>query len=335
VSAPGISGLRRVGIAGLGIYVPERRLTNAELERMVDTSDDWIRQRTGISERRIARPDELTSDMGTAAARRALADAGIEASAVDLVICCTVTPDQLFPATACSIGHKLGANRAGGFDLSAACSGFVLGAQTAAHFIATGAAETVLVVGVEKLSAILDYRDRSTCVIFGDGAGAAVFTTLERSGRGEFLGGSAGMKGGTEDVLSLPAGGTRFPASHATVDAGQHFIRMQGKAVYRFAVTTFVDVVRRTLAPYGGIERLDALVPHQVNLRIIEAAAEGLGLPMERIFVNIDRYGNTSAASVPIALFEAREAGLVKPGALTCCVAFGAGLTWGHLLFRW
>lgn len=330
-----MSTLRAVGIAGLGRYVPERRLTNHDLESMVDTSDEWIHQRTGIRERRIARPDELTSDMATAAAREALADANVSAEELDLVICCTVTPDQCFPATACSIGHKLGATKAGGFDLSAACSGFVLGTQTAAHFVATGAAENVLVIGVEKLSSILDYKDRATCVIFGDGAGAAVVSPLARSVRGEYLGGSAGMKGGTEDVLSLPAGGTRFPTTHATIDQGLHVIHMQGKAVYRFAVKTFVDVVRRTLEPYGGIQALDALVPHQVNLRIIEAAAEELDLPMERILVNIDRYGNTSAASVPIALYEARQTGLVREGALTCCVAFGAGLTWGHLLFRW
>ncbi len=330
-----MSGLRRVGVAGLGRHLPERRLTNADLEKLVDTSDEWIVQRTGIRERRIARPDEITSEMGTAAAKEALADAGLPAAELDLVICCTVTPDQAFPATACAIGHQLGATRAGGFDLSAACSGFVLGAQTAANFIAAGAADNVLVVGVEKLSSILDYRDRSTCVLFGDGAGAVLFRPLELAGHGEYLGGSAGMRGGSEDVLAVPAGGTRVPTTHATIDAGLHFVHMQGKQVYRFAVTTFVDVVQRALEPHGGIGALDVLVPHQVNLRIIEAAAEQLELPMGRIFVNIDRYGNTSAASVPIALYEARNAGLVREGSLTCCVAFGAGLTWGHVLLRW
>ncbi|MBK8976994.1 MAG: ketoacyl-ACP synthase III [Planctomycetes bacterium] len=326
--------LRRVGIAGLGHYVPERRLTNAELERAVDTSDEWIVQRTGIRERRIAAPGELASEMGARAALEALADAGIGAGAVDLLLCATVTGDYIFPATACEIAHRIGAPQAGGFDIGAACSGFVVGAQTAAQFIATGAYETVLVVGVEKLSAIVDYMDRGTCVIFGDGAGAAVFTTLERAGRGEYLGGSSGMRGGEADALSLPAGGTKSPATFDTVERREHFVRMQGRQIYRFAVTTFVDLVEKALAPYGDDE-LGLVVPHQVNLRIIESAAEQCGLPMDRVFVNIDRYGNTSAASVPLALYEARAAGRLVPGKLVCCVAFGAGLTWGHVLLRW
>ncbi|MFO1052006.1 MAG: beta-ketoacyl-ACP synthase III [Planctomycetota bacterium] len=330
-----MTALRKVGIAGLGRYVPEGRLTNADLEKKVDTSDEWIVQRTGVRERRIARADEVTSEMAAKAATDALADAGLTAADIDLVICCTVTPDQMFPATACEIGHRLGATRAGGFDLSAACSGFVLGAQTAAHFVATGAVDRVLVVGVEKLSSIVNYQDRGTCILFGDGAGAAVFTTHDRARRGEFVSGSAGMRGGSTEILSLPAGGTRIPTSHASIDAGLHFIQMQGRQVYRFAVTTFVDVVRKAMEPHGGVEKLAALVPHQVNQRIIEAAAEELGVPLERIFVNIDRYGNTSAASVPIALYEARAAGRLPEGGLVCCVAFGAGLTWGHLLLRW
>ena len=330
-----MSGRPIVGIAGLGRYVPERRLTNAELAKLVDTSDEWILQRTGISERRIARPDELTSDMATAAAREALADAGIEADAIDLIVCCTVTPDHVFPATACELGHKLGATRASGFDLNAACSGFVVGAQVAANAIMAGSAATVLVLGVEKLSSIVDYSDRTTCVLFGDGAGAAVLTPLDRARRGEFLSGSSGMRGGSADVLSIPAGGTQLPTSHATIDEGMHFLHMKGKQVYRFAVKTFVEVVRRALEPFGGVEKLATLVPHQVNQRIIEAAADELGLPMERIFMNINRYGNTSSASVPIALYEAREAGRLRDGDLVCCVAFGAGLAWGHVLLRW
>ena len=323
-----------VGIAGLGRYVPERRLTNADLEQLVDTSDEWIVQRTGIRERRIAADGELASDMGIRAAREALDDAGVAAADVDMIICCTVTGDQAFPATACRIGHEIGAHRAAGWDLGAACSGFVAGAQVAAQFIATGTHRNVLVVGVEKLSAILDYTDRTTCVIFGDGAGAALFTPLDRAGGGEYLGGSQGMRGGSEEVLSLPAGGTRLPASHETVDRRLHYVHMQGRQVYRFAVTTMADLIETSLAPYDRDE-LGLVVPHQVNLRIIESAAESAGVPMDKIFVNIDRYGNTSAASVPLALYEARAGERLERGKLICCVAFGAGLSWGHVLLRW
>ncbi|MEO0479951.1 MAG: beta-ketoacyl-ACP synthase III [Planctomycetota bacterium] len=331
-----MTSLIPVGIRGLGRYVPEKRLTNSDLESMVDTSDDWIVQRTGIKERRVAGPEEQASDMATKAAQQALADAGLEPTEIDLILCCTVTGDYIFPATACEIGHKLGAPQAGGWDIAAACSGFVIGAQTAAQFIATGAAKRVLVVGVEKLSAIMDYTDRTTCILFGDGAGAAVFTSLdEAGGRGEFLGGSAGMRGGSAGALSQPAGGTKIPTDHDSVEKRLHFVHMEGRQVYRFAVSTFAELVESTMKPYGGLDQLGLLVPHQVNQRIIEKAADQLGLSMDRIFLNIERYGNTSAASVPIALYEARESGRMEPGQLVCCVAFGAGLTWGHTLFRW
>jgi 3-oxoacyl-[acyl-carrier-protein] synthase-3 len=318
----------------MGRYVPSRRVLNAELEQMLDTSDEWIVQRTGIRERRFAASGELTSDMGAAAAREAIADAGLTVDDIDLILCCTVTPDYVFPATACQIGHKLGAERAGGWDVSAACSGWVLGAQTAAQFIATGAARHVLVIGVEKLSAVLDFTDRGTCVIFGDGAGAAVFSPLEQAKRGEFLGGSAGMRGGTEDMLAIPAGGIACPATAETVAARKHCIHMEGRQVYRFAVNTFADLVRKGLEGHS-MDDLGLVVPHQVNLRIIESAAAQVGVPMDKVFVNIDRYGNTSAASVPMALYEARAADRLVEGKLVCCVAFGAGLTWGHAVFRW
>src|SRR5690606_39170962 len=285
-------------------------------------------------ERRIAAPDELTSDMGAKAASAALEDAGVDPADVDLVLCCTATPDQPFPATACAIGERIGARRAGGFDIEAACSGWVVGAQTAASFIATGAHRNVLVVGVEKLSAILDWTDRSTCVLFGDGAGATLFTALDRAGHGEYLGGSAGMKGDSEALLSVPAGGTRRPASQETVANREHYVRMEGRQIYRFAVKTFTDLVNQALEGHAR-EDLGLLVPHQVNLRIIESAAEACGIPLERILVNIDRYGNTSAASVPLALHEARATGRLVAGKLVCIVAFGAGLTWGHVLLRW
>jgi 3-oxoacyl-[acyl-carrier-protein] synthase-3 len=324
----------RVGVAGVGKYVPERRLTNFDLEKMVDTSDDWIVQRTGIRERRIAAPDELPSGMAVAAARQALADARMEPDELELVICCTVTGDQPFPATACTVGRQLGAERAGGFDLNGACSGFVFGTQVAAQFVATGAYRAVLVIGVEKLSAILDYTDRNTCVLFGDGAGAAVFTPFERAGRGEYLGGSIQMEGGNEDILCVPGGGSRRPASRETIEQRLHYMKMGGTRVFRFAVKAFADLVEASMKPYG-YDQLGVVVPHQVNQRIIEAAAERIGLPIERFFTNIAHYGNTSAASVPIALQEAVAGGHTPPGKIVCMVAFGAGLAWGHALLRW
>ncbi len=323
-----------VGIAGIGMYVPERRLTNQELEAMVDTSDEWIVQRTGIRERRIAAEDEQTSHMGTAAAQRALEDAGVAVTEVDLIICCTVSGDYGFPATACEIGHALGAPQAGGFDLAAACSGFVFGAQVATQFIAAGTYQNVLVIGAEKLSGIVDYQDRNTCVLFGDGAGAALFTPLERAGRAEYLGGSISMEGNNFDTLSLPGGGTRFPASKQTIEEGLHYMKMGGNKVFRFAVKTFASMVKSAMEPYG-MENLGLVIPHQVNQRIIEAAADRIGISHDIIVSNIESYGNTSAASVPIAMTEAAAAGRLKKGQLVCVVAFGAGLTWGHCLFRW
>jgi 3-oxoacyl-[acyl-carrier-protein] synthase-3 len=323
-----------VGVAGVGHYVPERKLTNADLEKMVDTSDEWIVQRTGIRERRLAAPEQATSDLGFIAAERALADAGMAGSELDLVICCTVTGDQPFPATSCMIGHRVGAVRAGGFDLSAACSGFIFGLQVGAQFIATGTYRNVLVIGAEKLSSILDYRDRNTCVLFGDGAGAVVLTPLARAGRGEYLGGSIEMEGSEGDVLSVPAGGSRIPPSVTSIERGLHFMKMGGTKVFRFAVKTFADQVEQAMRPYG-FDQLGLVIPHQVNQRIIEAAAERAGLPMERFFTNIEKYGNTSAASVPIALSEAVAGNLLPKGKIVCMVAFGAGLAWGHVLLRW
>ncbi len=324
----------KVGIAGVGHYVPPAKLTNADLEKMVDTSDEWIVQRTGIRERRIASAEQATSDLGILAAERALADAGIPGSDVDLVICATVTGDQPFPATACKIGARVGATRAGAFDIAAACSGFLFALQIGAQFIATGVYRTVLVLGAEKLSSILDYEDRNTCVLFGDGAGAVVLTSLERAGRGEYIGGSILMEGSQEDVLSVPAGGSRIPPSHASIEAGLHFMKMGGTKVYKFAVKTFADLVEQAMAPYG-YDQLGLVIPHQVNQRIIEAAAERVGLPMSRFFTNIEHYGNTSAASIPIALSEAVGRSLLPKGKLICMVAFGAGLAWGHVLLRW
>lgn len=323
-----------VGIAGLGKYLPEKILTNADLERMVETSDEWIVQRTGIRERRVAGEQELTSEMAAHAGRAALLDAGIDGEEVDLVICATVTPDQPFPATACAISELIGAHRAGAWDLVAACSGWVFGVQVAAQFIAAGTFKCIVVIGVEKLTPVLDYSDRETCVLFGDGAGAAVLTPLERAGQGEYLGGSLGTKGCNEKILQIPAGGTRIPTSHDSVERGLHKIEMGGKKVYRFAVKTFADMVEKAVEPYG-YDQLGLLVPHQVNQRIIESAADKIGLPLDKIVVNIDKYGNTSAASVPIALCEARDDDRLVKGKLVCMIAFGAGMSWGHVLLRW
>lgn len=329
-----MTAVRPVGIAGLGRYVPERKLTNFDLEQIVDTSDEWIVQRTGIRERRIAAPEEVTSSLALAAARQALDDAGMSGSELDLVICATVTGDQPFPATACRIGCDLGAERAGGFDVAAACSGFVFASQIAANMVASGQFERVLVCGAEILSRILDYEDRNTCVLFGDGAGAAVFTPLDRAGRGEYLGGSISMQGGAEDVLAQPGGGSRHPASPSSIERRLHYMKMGGTKVFRFAVRVFAELVRDVVERYGRDE-IGLIVPHQVNQRIIEAAMEQVGLPMDLVYSNIERYGNTSAASVPIALREALEAGRLQKGKLVVMPAFGAGMAWGHLLLRW
>ena len=246
----------------------------------------------------------------------------------------TVTGDKPFPATACRVGLDLGCKRAGGFDVAGACSGFVFASQLAAGMVQSGQAKNILVVGAEILSRILDYTDRNTCVLFGDGAGAAIYTSLSRAGRGEFLGGSIGMEGGAENVLAQPGGGSRHPASADSVAQGLHFMKMGGTKVFRFAVRVFADLVRGVVEKYGR-DQIGVIVPHQVNQRIIEAAMEQLGMPMDLVFSNIDRYGNTSAASVPIALREAYDAGRLQSGKLVVMPAFGAGMAWGHLLLRW
>ena len=324
-----------MGIAGLGHFVPEKRLTNQDLEKMVDTSDEWIVQRTGIRERRIVADGEVTSTLAVRAARQALEHAGVEGKDVDLVICATVTGDQPFPATACRVGLEIGAKDAGGFDLAAACSGFVFASQVAANMVGCGQFERVLVVGAETLSRILDYKDRNTCVLFGDGAGAALYTALDTaSGQGEYLGGSISMEGGAEDVLAQPGGGSRHPASAQTIEQGLHYMKMGGTKVFRFAVRVFAGLVKQVVEQYGRDE-IGVIIPHQVNQRIIEAAMEQCDLPMDLVYSNIDRFGNTSAASVPIALREAYDAGRLEKGKLVVMPAFGAGMAWGHMVIRW
>jgi 3-oxoacyl-[acyl-carrier-protein] synthase III len=329
-----MTSLIPVGIAGLGRYVPERRLTNHDLEKMVDTSDEWIVQRTGIRERRIAAPEQVTSTLALEAAKAALADAKMSPEDLDLILCATVTGDQPFPATACRVGLDLGASNAGGFDVAAACSGFVFASQVAAGFIKSGQFRNVLVIGAEILSRILDYEDRNTCVLFGDGSGAALYTPLQNAGRGEFLGGSICMEGGSEQILAQPGGGSRYPASTKTIADRLHYMKMGGTRVFKFAVRVFAELVQKVIDQHGR-DQLGLIVPHQVNQRIIEAAMEQVGLPMDLVFSNIDRYGNTSAASVAIALCEARDAGRLQKGKLVVLPAFGAGMAWGHLLLRW
>ncbi len=326
--------LRGATITGTGMYVPERTLTNAELEKLVDTSHEWIVERTGIVERRIAAPDQASSDLALIAARRALAMAKVDVAAVDQIILATTTPDRILPSCACTLQRKLGAMNAAAYDMFAACTGFVFGLGMARAMIAAGQAETVLVVGVETLSRIVDYTDRNTCVLFGDGAGAAVVQPCE-PGLG-LLAIDMHSDGELGEVLEVPAGISLNPATAETVRLRQHFIQMQGKKLFPAAVRMMEDSVRRCLETAGmAADELDILVPHQANLRIIEAMRERLGLPKERVYVNIERYGNTSSASIPIGLDELVRAGRLKPGDCVGMSAFGGGATWGGSVMKW
>lgn len=325
---------RYAAITGWGSAVPEKVLTNADLEKLVDTSDEWITSRTGIKERHIVSPHESTSTMAIAAARQALERAGVSPWQVDLVICCTATPDFLFPSTACLIQHEIGAENAGAFDLEAACSGFIYGLSVGSQFIKTGDYKTVLVVAAEALSRFIDWTDRATCVLFGDGAGAVVLEASE-SGNG-LLSFVLGAHGVGEDLIKLPAGGARQPATPETLESGAHFIKMNGQEVYRFAVRIMGDSAIEALEKAGlKNEDISLFIPHQANLRIISSIADRLGLDPEKTFIDIDKYGNTSAASIPIALCEAVEAGRVKPGDNILFVAFGAGLTSAASIVKW
>ncbi len=328
------AAVRPVSIVGTGAFVPPRVLTNADLERMVETSDEWIVSRTGIRERHIADETTFTSDMGAEAARRALEQAGEKAEEVDLIIVATITPDMVFPATACLVQEKLGARRAACFDIEAACSGFLYGLEIGQQFIASRSCETVLVIGAEKLSAIVDWTDRQTCVLFGDGAGAAVL----RSGGSEhgILTTCMGADGGQANILCMPGGGARQPATRASVDARLHFLKMSGKEVFKNAVGAMATASREALSRCGlTIEDIAMVIPHQANIRIIDAIADRLGAPKEKVFVNVDRFGNTSAASVAIALDEAARGGRIQRGDLILLVVFGAGLTWAAAVIQW
>jgi 3-oxoacyl-[acyl-carrier-protein] synthase III len=327
---------RSTVILGTGSYAPERILTNEDLARMVDTSDEWIRARSGIRERRIAGPQEATSDMAVQAGRRALEDAGVAASEIDLLVVATMTPDYQMPSAACIVQHKLGLPTAAAcFDLNAACSGFIYALDTACAMIGSGRYGKALVIGAEKLSSVVDWQDRGTCLLFGDGAGAAVIGPGDRPGVG-LIGTRLGTLGEDADLLFIPGGGSLAPASAESFARGDHFIKMKGKEVFKLAVRVMEEAARDILEQHGiAANQIGLVIPHQANLRIIDAIAQYLELPVERFFVNVDRYGNTSAASIPIALDEARKAGRIKPGDLTLLVAFGAGLTYGSALIRW
>jgi 3-oxoacyl-[acyl-carrier-protein] synthase-3 len=326
--------MHRAHVTGWGRYAPAQVLTNADLEKLVDTSDEWIRSRTGIRERRVAAAHETTASMGAVAGLRAIRTAGIEPDDIDLILLATLTPDYWMPSTAALVKEAIGNTKATAFDVMAACSGFVYGFATAQAYIQAGLAKHVLVIGAELLTRFLDYTDRSTCILFGDGAGAVVLSASDEPG------GALGIEMTTEPqgayMIWLPAGGSKAPPSAGTISRGEHYVRMEGNQTYRFATktmaTTALESIRRSGLEPGDI---DLFVPHQANIRIIEAVAKGLDLPMDKMFVNLDKYGNTSAASVPIALAEAVNEGRVKVGDNVTIVAFGAGFTSGAVTIEW
>jgi 3-oxoacyl-[acyl-carrier-protein] synthase-3 len=322
-----------VGITGLGARVPERVMTNDELSTMMETSDEWIVERTGIRERRIAEPGEALSDLALPAAREALGAAGLEGSDLDLVIVATVTPDMAFPATGAIIADQLGAKDAAAYDLSAGCTGFMYAVAQAYGMLAAGLGQRALVVGGDVLSRILDWSDRGTAVLFGDGAGAVV---LERVPEGGFLGFELGADGSGGPQLYLPAGGSRSPATEETVADRLHFVQMNGREVFKFATRVLVTSAQAVLAECGRtIEDVDVYVPHQANVRIIEYATQKLGIPKEKVVIDVDRYGNTSSGSIPLALADAKREGRLQPGRLVLMTGMGAGLTWGSGLIEW
>lgn len=325
---------KAVGIIGIGTYVPEKIMTNKELESIVETSDEWIAERTGIRERRIADPSQATSDLASQAAQKALADAGVSAEEIDLIIVATATPDMLFPSVACLVQANIKAVRAAAFDLAAGCSGFVYGMVAGSQFIQAGLYKKVLVIGAETLSKILDWSDRNTCVLFGDGAGAVVLA--ETTAGCGILSAHLGADGAGGDLLKLPAGGSRNPATTDTISQKMHFVHMNGNEVFKFAVKVMGEAAVKALEDAGlTAGDVDCLIPHQANIRIIQSAAKRLKLPLDKVMVNVDKYGNTSAASIPIALDEAVHSGKIKQGEVVVLVGFGAGLTWASAVIKW
>jgi 3-oxoacyl-[acyl-carrier-protein] synthase III len=334
VSQP-VRATQRVKISALGTYVPPRLLTNADLEKMVETSDEWIMSRTGIRERHIVDQGVATSDLAVAAAKRALAERGLAPTDIEAILVATVTPDMFFPSTACLVQHKLGADGAWGFDLSAACSAFLYALQTGAQFVATGAHKRVLVIGADVMSSILDYSDRSTCILFGDGAGAVILEASEDDSLGliDFLHEVDGSGGCS---LFMPGGGSLHPSTHETVDQKMHYVHQDGQAVFKYAVRKMAELCEKMLVR-NGIKGTDiaAFIPHQANKRIISATAYRLSLRPESVIVNIDRYGNTTAGTIPLAMETARQEGKLKKGDLVLLASVGAGFTAGAALLRW
>lgn len=323
-------------VTALGCYVPPRLLTNADLEKMVETSNEWILERTGISERHIAAPDVATSDLAFEAAKVALAQRGIEASDLDAILVCTVTPDMMFPATACLVQHRLGAKGVWGFDMVAACAGFCYGLTTAAHLVKAGTHKKVLVIGADTMSRIIDYTDRTTCILFGDGAGAMLVEAAGDDDPNGFVDFLNEVDGSGGPYLKMPAGGSRMPASAETVSQRLHYVHQDGQQVYRFAVRRMHEVCRKLLERNRLTgDDIALMIPHQANLRIISATAERLGLSMDKVVVNIGKYGNTTSATLPLATRDAIAAGRLKKGDLVLFAAVGAGYTIGASLWRW
>ena len=334
-SAEAAVKLRPVKITGLSTYVPPRLLTNADLERMVETSDEWIRQRTGIRERHIVDPGVATSDLAKEAAEGAMRQAGLAPDDIGFIVVGTTTPDTIFPSTACVLQDKIGAHRAWGFDLGAACSGFLYSLTTGMQMVASGAHDHALVVGADVMSSIIDYTDRTTCVLFGDGAGAVVLSPAAE-GEPAIMGFAHEIDGSGGPALCMPAGGSRLPASHETVDKRLHYVKQDGQSVFRFAVRKTEEICRRVLQRHALTpDDIDLFVAHQANRRIIEASSGRLGLPESKVVINLDRYGNTTAATIPLALADAVKDGRLKKGSLVLLASVGAGFTVGAVLLRW
>ena len=322
-----------ISITGIGAYAPDHVVTNDDLSKMMETSDEWIVERTGIRERRVAAEDEALSDLALPAARDALEQAGLDASAIDLIIVATVTPDMAFPSAGAILADELGAPDAAAYDLSAGCTGFMYAVAQGYGMVAAGLARHALVVGGDVLSRILDWSDRGTAVLFGDGAGAVV---IERVSEGGFLGFELGADGSGGPQLYLPAGGSRTPASAETIAEHKHYVKMNGREVFKFATRVLVSSAEKVLAECGKtVDDIDVYIPHQANVRIIEHAAEKLGIPKEKIVINVERYGNTSSGSIPLALADAQADGRLQDGALVLMTGMGAGLTWGSGLIEW
>lgn len=327
---------RRVKIAGMGSYLPPKRLTNKDLEKMVDTSDEWITKRTGIKERRIVEDGVASSDLASKAAMKALKDAKVSPKDVELIITSTITPDNLFPSTSCYVQSHIGAKNAGAFDVLAACAGFIYALSIGENYVRSGMANNVLVIGAECLSKVTDYTDRTTCILFGDGAGAVLLQRANGRFSSEVISTHLGADGKHTDVLTLPAGGSKIPSSSKSIKERLHYIKFRGREVFKLAISNLTKVMRKTIDSSDySVDDFSLFILHQSNFRIIEATMERLKIPPEKMFFNIDKYGNTSSASIPIALDEVKQSGRLKRGDLVLLAAFGGGLTWSSSIIKW